>query len=326
MISRLLAGTILGLGLAAGPYVESARAQTDSTARDTVKAAQSLGRPVLGGHRFIPNPFAEDPFPRTFVRSSLGMGKAMDLDVVPEFVIGTDTISGITGELLFALLDFQYSQRIKEWMGFWVTAKLRGRLGTDAGAILTQGVTVSTVFDIGWLFKFLETDRVAMSAIARVTKGSFTGINLAEFLRGVVEDQPVPLVRDVPTLWTGAGLRFAWGATTWLGVTANGDLMYGESPDRTRAGAVAGKLSVGTSLDFASLIHVPIGLVLGFELFSDDPNGETSNNSSGLLARIAYTGRDDVSISLDLTGQHTTLFSGTTVNVGAARISMRYYF
>ncbi len=322
MNNRLLVGVSLCVGCMVGPLVGTARAQTG----DTVPVAKDLKRPKLGPHRFIPNPLTEDPFPRTFVRNSLGIGTALDLPIIPEIVIGTDTIEAITGDLIFALLDFQYSQRIKEWMGVWATVKVRGRLGDDAGALISEGVTLSTAFDIGWMFKFLETDRIAMSATAQVTKGSFTGMNLFSFIEGVINSQPVPLVRKVPTLWVGPGLRFAWAANTWLGVTASGNLMYGEGADRTKDSQTFWRLSAGASLDFISLIHVPVGLVLAAKMASDDPNGESSNNSQSGLVRIAYTGRDDFVIALDLSSLRTTLFSGTTVDVGSTQISMRYYF
>ena len=322
MNNRLSVGASLCLGLIVGPLVGTVRAQTG----DTVPVVKDLKRPVLGPHRFIPNTVTEDPFPRTFVRNSLGIGTALDLPIIPEIVIGTDTIGAITGDLIFALLDFQYSQRIKEWMGFWATVKVRGRLGDGAGALIAEGVTLSTRFDIGWMFKFLETDRIAMSATAQVTKGSFTGMNLFSFIEGVIDSQPVPLVRKVPTLWVGPGLRFAWGANTWLGVTASGNLMYGEGADRTKASQALWRLSAGASLDFTSLINVPVGLVLAAQMASDDPNGESDKNSKGGLVRIAYTGRDDFVIALDVSSLRTTLFSGTTVNIGTTQISMRYYF
>ena len=322
MNNRFLVGASLCLACIVGPLVGTARAQTG----DTVQVVKDLKRPVLGPHRFIPNPITEDPFPRTFVRNSLGIGTALDLPITPEIVIGTDTIDAITGDLVFALLDFQYSQRIKEWMGFWASVKVRGRLGDDVGALIAEGVTLSTAFEIGWMFKFLETDRIAMSATAQVNKGSFTGMNLFSFIEGVIDNQPVPLVQKVPTLWTGPGLRFAWAANTWLGVTANGKFMYGEGADRAKASQAFWTLSAGASLDFTSLIHIPVGLVLAAQMASDDPNGESSNNSKGGMVRIAYTGRDDFVIALDLSSLRTTLFSGTTVDIGATKISMRYYF
>jgi hypothetical protein len=322
MNNRLLVGASLCLGCIVGPLVGTASAQTG----DTVPVVKDLKRPKLGPHRFIPNPVTEDPFPRTFVRNSLGIGTALDLPLTPDIVVGTDTIPALTGDLIFALLDFQYSQRIKEWMGFWATVKVRGRLGDNLGALVAEGVTLSTAFDIGWMFKFLETDRIAISATAQVTKGSFTGMNLFSFIEGVIDSQPVPLVQKVPTLWVGPGLRFAWAANTWLGVTANGRLMYGEGADRTKASSAFWTLSAGASLDFASLINVPVGLVLAAQMAADDPNGESNNTSRSGLLRIAYTGRDDFVVALDISSLHTTLFSGTTVDIGATKISMRYYF
>jgi hypothetical protein len=322
MNNRLLVGASLCFGCIVGPLVGTARAQTG----DTVPVVKDLGRPVLGPHRFIPNSVAEDPFPRTFVRNTLGAGKALDLAVIPQIVIGTDTVDAVTGDLLFAVLDFQYSQRIKDWMGFWATIRVRGRLGDNAPVLISEGVSMTTQFEVGWMFKFLETDRIAMSATAQVNKGTVTGIDLFSYIEGVIDSQPVPLLQKIPTLWVSPGLRFAWAANTWLGVTANGAFMYGEGANRTKASQSAWRLSSAASLDFASLIHVPVGLVLAGEWASDDPNGETKNSSKSVLFRIAYTGRDNFVIALDLANVRTTLYSGTTVDVGTTKISMRYYF
>jgi hypothetical protein len=322
MNTRALVGAYLCLGFMVGPLVGTAHAQT----ADSVPAVKDLKRPVLGPHRFIPNALVEDPFPRTFVRSSLGIGKALDLDIFPQLVIGNDTLGGLTGDLVFALLDFQYSQRIKDWMGFYATVKIRGRLGDNVGALFVEGVTLTTGFDVGWMFKFLETDRIAMSATAQVTKATVTGINIFSYIEGVIDSQPVPAVREVPVLWVSPGLRFAWAANTWLGVTANGEYSYGEGADRTKASQSALKLSSAASLDFASLIHVPVGLVLAAQWASDDPNAESNNSSQSVLLRIAYTGRDDFVIALDLSSVKSTLFSGREVDVGSTRLSMRYYF
>lgn len=109
-------------------------------------------------------------------------------------------------------------------------------------------------------------------------------------------------------------------------MTANGTFLYREGPDRTQASQAFWRMSAAASLDFASLIHVPVGLVLAAQWASDDPNGESIKNSTGGLLRIAYTGRDDFVIALDISSLHTTLFSDTDVDVGATQISMRYYF
>ena len=321
MRARAAAAVLLACVFSIGPLVETALGQTDSA-----DAAQGRFRPVLGQHRFIPNPLTEDPFPRTYVMNSLGVGTALDLVVIPDFTIGNDTIQGVTGDLIFALLDFRYSQRIKDWMGFWITAKLRGRLGNDVGALVTEGVTVSTGFDIGWLFKVLERERIALGLTAQVSKNDFTGINLAEFLKGVVEGQPVPLVQKVPTLWAGSEARFAWGLNPWLGLTATVGGFYGEPADRTLPSKFAWGASGGASLDFTTLIKIPIGAVLGVEAASEDPDGDSSANTYAGLLRIAYTGRKDFSIALDIRGSRTRLFSGSRVNIGSTRVSMRYFF
>ena len=114
-------------------------------------------RPLLGGHRFIPNSFTRDPFSRTYVRNSLGIGQALDVEFVPQLDIGGgDTIPGLSGDLLFAVLDFEYQHAVKDWLAVWGKINMIGRLGTDVGAILAQGATVLTGFELGWLIKLLQ--------------------------------------------------------------------------------------------------------------------------------------------------------------------------
>ena len=50
-------------------------------------------RPVLGGHRFVNNELTREAFPRTFVQTRLGLGQALDVDLVPDFVLSNgDTV------------------------------------------------------------------------------------------------------------------------------------------------------------------------------------------------------------------------------------------
>ena len=64
MISRLLAAVLLIVLASSGVHIEQLRAQADTTQTQP----KDTKRPLLGPHRFIPNPVTEDPFPRTFVR------------------------------------------------------------------------------------------------------------------------------------------------------------------------------------------------------------------------------------------------------------------
>lgn len=325
MTSRLLT-VMLGAALLTG--IPSARADAQQTDSTTAAGRSGGLRPKLGPHRFIPNPITRDPFPRTYVRNSLGIGTATDLTIIPKFEISPgDTIGGITGDLLFVLLDFEYQQRIKDWMGFWAQVNISGRLGDGVGALLAEGVTLSTGFEIGWLFRLLESDRIALSVTAQVSNNNVTGINLLGFLQGVIDSTNVPLVKKTPIVRGGGGLRFAWVLNPWLGLTATTEIEYGETTDRTKGNSTSGNLSLAASVDFAPLINAPVGVVLAVEeQFSPDLTLEDVKDSRLGFLRVAYSGRRDFIIALDFTAANVPLSSGTSVTVASTKISMRYYF
>ena len=104
-----------------------------------LRAPDQEPRPVLGGHRFIWNPFTRSPYPRTMVRSHTGGGKFTNVEFVPAFELGEDiTVEAVKGDLLFAELEFEYMHQIQPWLGMWGNVGALARLGTDTGALLAE--------------------------------------------------------------------------------------------------------------------------------------------------------------------------------------------
>lgn len=325
MTSRLLAVMLSAAVLTGITSIRANAQQTDSTPA----AEHNDGlRPKLGPHRFIPNPLTRDPFPRTYVDNSLGIGTGRDLPIIPKFEISPgDTIGGVTGDLIFALLNFEYQQRIKNWMAFWARVDVRARIGDGAGALLAEGVTLTTGFEIGWMFRLLEKDRIMLSATAQVSNNTLTGISILDFLQGVIDSTGAPLVTTTPVVRSGLGLRFAWALNPWLGLTARTEFGYGESIDRAQGNVTSGDLSLAASVDFNPLINAPVGVVLAIEkVFSPDRALDDIDDVRVGLLRVAYTGRDDFIIALDITVATVPLRSGGSIDATSTKVSMRYYF
>ena len=288
-------------------------------------------RPLLGDHRFIPNNLTRDPFPRTFVRNSLGIGQAVDIEFVPSLDIGGgDTLPGLSGDLLFAVLDFEYQHRVKDWMAVWGKVNMVGRLGTNVGALLSEGATVLAGFELGWLIRLVENDKVALSATANLWNNSFTGVNFADWVEGVIDNEPVPLVRNVPSVRAGGGLRFAWAASDLIGVTAGTEVGLGESVARRGEDQVSFQLSGAVDLDLYARTRVPLGFALGFEATNSPREGsELADKVNRGLFRVAYTGRDDFLISVDVSLSRLSFAKSEVednVKSGSFVMNMRYYF
>ena len=268
--------------------------------------------------------------PRTYVAQELGIGQAVDIDFLPEFVIGDDTIQGLSGDLLYALLGLEYQARIKPWLGFFGKVELLGRLGTDVGALLSQGATVLTGFELGWVVRVVETDKIGLSATANVWNNSFTGINLLDWVEGIVDDEPVDLVQNTPSVRGGGGLRFAWAASQLFGVTANTLVGFGESRARRGENSVSYTLAAGVDLDLYQRYSVPLGFALGTEFNNAPREGdEFADRANRVNFRIAYTGREDFLIALQLGWSQLSFIEDTeddNVSTGALSLNTRYYF
>lgn len=322
MSARTLSAVAAMVAVAAQVVVPPLAAQeTDSTATATVSK-----RPQLGPHRFVPNPLVRDPFPRTFTRLAAGVGRVNNLPITTELEIPGDTIEPVTAAINYNVLGFQYMQRIKSWMSFWLRFDSRTRLGDDAGALLAEGVTLSRSYELGWMFRLVESRRIAFSASAQVLNKKVTAIQLLQYIEGVLDSTEVPLIDRVPLTRVGGSLRFAWAANAWLGFNATGDIEYGQTVDRTEPNSASGSAGVSADIDFAPLINAPIGLVLaGQAVFAADRTIRNIEDLRALLVRVAYVGREDFLIALDgvLTRSPLETIDVTTTTLA---ISMRYYF
>lgn len=319
---QLFAGLLYPLGQ------RSAGASQDGerSARQVAQASE-FKRPLLGGHAFLPNKLVPDPFIRTFIRNSVGLGQAVDLEI-PTPIIDGDTILGLKGDLLFAILDFEYQHAVKDWLAVRAEVDVVGRLGTNLGALLASGVTAATGFEIGWLIRLFESERTLLSGSLEFTNSSFATINISRFVEDIIQGRPASLVGNTPIARGGGSLRFAWGLSQFFGLTAQAAGGYGESVERTADDQLY--VDFGGTLDFdlLAISPVPIGVLLGFKYatFPEAGDDVKDDTRTGLL-RIAYNGRSDFIIGLDVRSQQfESRALNQTINFGSFGINLRYYF
>jgi hypothetical protein len=292
-------------------------------------AAQEVGqrRPQLGGHSFISNTATRDPFPRTFLLTSMGVGKTMNLVLVPSFQIGDRVVEEVQGNLLFADLDLTYQYRVQDWLGVWGRVNIAGRLGTTTGALLAEGITTVTGFELGWLFRLVETSNVVLSGTANLWNDSFVDVDVVRWAEGLVGGEAQPLVTSSPTVRGGGGLRLAWGINEGWGILMSGEGGYGESPDPEAGSAWVTDVAAGVSLDLRAYTDVALGFALtGSTRGFDRQGAKPENRASEIGLRTAYTGRDDFLVGLDtrLTGYKSA--DGDNVGVIRVALTMQYYF
>jgi hypothetical protein len=287
----------------------------------------TLKRPAIGGHTFLSSDFVPDPFVRGFVRQSLGVAQALDLQF-PLGIIGTDTLAILDGDLSFAVFDFEYQAAVKDWLAARGRVNLRTRLGTDGTALLAEGVQVSTGFEFGWLLRLLATERVYLSANVDVSRSSFTVVDIREFLEDVIAGADDPqLADDIPTVRGGGGLRFAWGASRLFGLTALVEIGYGDAARRDREGDFAYTLGGLLDFDVGAVTPVPVGVGLGYRQSSVVQQVDAESDTRTAVVRVGYSGRPDFVIAVDIMANvvRDVNLAAPVKSVGAL-LAMRYYF
>ena len=287
----------------------------------------ALKRPALGGHTFLSSDFVPDPFIRGFVRQSLGVAQALDLQF-PLGIIDGDTLVVLNGDLTFAVLDLEYQAAVKDWIAARGRINLRTRLGTDGTSLLAEGLQVSTGFEFGWLLRLVQSEKVVLSANVDVTRSSFTVVDFRQFLEDVIADAEDPQLADnVPAVRGSGGLRFAWGASPLFGLTALFEAGYGDAARRDREGDFIYTLGTVLDFDFGAVSPVPIGLGLGYRQSSLVQQVDAESDTRAVVVRLGYTGRPDFVVALDILGNSVRDASlAEPVKSVGALLAMRYYF
>jgi len=209
--SRLhLAGVFPILLLTVLPLSAIRAQQQPSVAGDPAvqMPAPRVTAPMLAGHRFTTTAVIRGPFITTYFRDAIAVGMTPGSSV-PVAVIGGEEVTFETGDVLFTTLQIEYQQAVKDWMAFWAHFLLAGRLGTETASLLSQGVTVTSGFRLGWMLKIMRSDDMALSGTVQVVNASYTAVDVAGFVEGIVDDGLPPddkLVRDATFMIASTGL------------------------------------------------------------------------------------------------------------------------
>ena len=286
--------------------------------------------PVLGEHKFMPNSIVKDPFIKTYIRNSVGIGQALDLDI-PIVEIGENHVLGLRGDLMFASLDFEYQHAVKDWLAVWGRFNILARIGNDTQALLSQGITAATGFEFGWLFKLMKKDNTMLSLSFNIENGSATIINLLEYINRIIDDDYSfnnSLVNNVQSVRGGSGVRFASSVSKLFGFYATGELLYGKSAEVRGESQFFYNLGGVLDFDLNAVSDLPFGILIGYSQTNLQNSGdETKGDLSTFFFRIGYNKTSDLSIGIESSYSKIPLKSiDQTLNAGLTKFMLRYYF
>jgi len=286
--------------------------------------------PVLGKHKFMPNSIVRDPFIKTYIRNSVGIGQALDLDI-PIVEIGENHVLGLRGDLMFASLQFEYQHSVKDWLAVWGRFNIIARIGNDTQALLSQGITAITGFEFGWLFKLMKKDNTMLSLSLSLENGSTTIINLLEYINRIIDDDYSynnSLVNNVQSVRGGSGVRFAWSVSKLFGFYATGELLYGQTAEVRGNSQFFYNLGGVLDFDLNAVSDLPFGILVGYGQTNLQSSGDkTIGDLSIFFFRIGYNKTSDLSIGIESSFNKIPLQSiDQTINAGLTKIMLRYYF
>jgi len=308
--------------------VTSVNAQTDIVPKAN---SEEIKLPVLNNHRFVVNPYATSPFIKTYFRNSLGGGVALDLKV-PIYVVDGDPLTGLRGDLTFLTLEFEYQYAVNNWLAVFGNVGMLSRFGTEAQALVAQGINATYGFELGWMFKLLETEKVVLSATANLWNQSGTVLNLSNFVKDIIDNGGLEpdnqLLYSKDYIQGGGGLLVAWAPSELIGVNGLSEFLFGESLDK-KGTKIFYNVAGSIDLDLNKVWSVPIGFALGATVntFLSSNDSSVDENTTSVFLRTSYTGRNDILISLDMTWNKMPISQPKqTLNGSTATISLEYYF
>jgi len=310
------------IGLATVGAVSTVGAQEGATHQLGANA------PVLGPHRFSPISTLKHPFMKTFVRSTLGVGQANDVDL-GTVIVGNDTLVDFEGDLLFLQLQFEYQGAVKDWLAARVEIDVLGRLGTDVEALVADGVRASLGYEFGWLLRLFHSDRVLLSGDLFLTNHTFTTVDLQGFVDDILAGDPAALVRSSPSVRGGGGLRLGWGVSRLFGLTAVTELAYGESLLQGQANQWTFGAGVTADFDLNAVTPVPLGIAFGGRVDRYPRIGDNTDNALISTAlTIAYNGHRDFLIGIESRVERFRLIrdSPSTVFGKSIALTTQYFF
>jgi hypothetical protein len=197
--------------------------------------------------------------------------------------------------------------------------------------LLAQGVQALVGFEFGWLFRIVERERLILSGSLELSNADLTVINVLNWLEGILEGAHGPdnsIVVPSNSLRGSGGLHLGYALSQLFGLRAGGFLGVGEGFDRRGDSGWHWEVEGAVDLNLYPKTSVPMGFVLGGEISSFPETGDDlSQKSTRGFLRIAYTGRPDFVVGVDLSVERIPLsFLDHAIVTNSAAIELRYYF
>jgi hypothetical protein len=302
----------------------------------TVAGPQPLSaqgqNPSIAGHTFVPNTVIDDPFVTTHFRSLVGLASAFGYTILE--IPTADSVIDVEGEMTWVLVEWEYRQKVADWLSLNGSMSGGARVGTNTAAAIADGVSVITAFELGGLARLFETERIVASANFDARYSGLTLLSVVEFVREVIDSvesggplDSISLSSKKGALQARGGLRLAYAPAPLVGFTFQGEVGVGE--DYSEIGATSVDLTVGgtVGINLRSIDKFPLGFNAAYLFSTFTDLSETADGRTHLaVLGVSYMGSEDFTIGLEVQWQNTPLVDGDDLQVVGLGIRSRYYF
>ena len=290
--------------------------------------AAETGR-TLGDYRFVPVSNIDGPFITTRFSNFTGLAWAGGLNL-PLLVIETDppdTLLALNGNFLFIVAEFRYQHAVHPRVAIALSASGVSRVGTSGQALLSQGVTVLKVIDLGGAVELWRNDRVLLSAVLNVGYVDGLVIDFVKFAEDVIEGniENAAIINTVDGGTVDGGINAAWALNHWAGIT--GVAHVGSADVEGLSGELRWRLAAAGTVDFGQRGNAPVGVGLSFDVDHLKPSTVETGTAVGVGLGVHYTGRDDLNLGLELRWSRLPLQGwDTTAYPVSFGLALSYYF
>lgn len=288
---------------------------------------QDYAIPYMGGHHFVPATALAEPFITTSVQTTVSLGKSVNATVPVIDIAGDQIIGTANADIFLAGISFRYQHRVKDWLSVGLGLTSAGRVGTSTPSLVSEGLTGSVGYDIGWLMRIHQSEKVIVSGSVGLGSSSATFINLLEWADDILAGQDASLARNENSLKGIGGLHAAWGISRRFGLLGALEFKYGEAFDGKGTNNWDTDVRLGLSYDIEQDLSVPLGLSLVGGLLQINEGTFSGSDIWFWSGRLALQTREDFSIGLDLSRYYLESQTyGNEQQVSQFSIDMRYYY
>jgi hypothetical protein len=287
---------------------------------------------TLNGHTFIPSSQIDDPFITTLIRTQTGGGFATKVTRDIENEVVDSLIDALVGDLAFLALEFEYQHAVTDWLALSASASGAARIGTGAQSVLAEGVTSMFGFKLRATARVLQTEKWLLSTSLRFQPSTQYRLDILTFAKRVIEEGKITEDNSVIIRSHGvggaAGLGGAYAPKPWLGFVFAGNAGYADTFSDEGRSDLAWDVGGLASFDLNPLRGIPLGLLLSVkqDAFVVD-NSDITDKVMAFGWGVAYTGREDFSLSLETSHLRVPLTkSDQTITATLVGFNLRYYF